>query len=357
MGAIRFVCIHSVLAFIVSISGVSTMEGNSSIVSPVPIPAQFPGMVLGGGSRDARVVVEAGLDLNCPDSAAAWPILQQLSTAYPAGHVAVVIHQFPLSYHRYAVLTTQAFFLVQKTRPDKVVDFMTKIFTHVDDFSTTNTANQSEPQVLTRLSVYGEQSTGISRTVFIKETANYRQDVITTWKYGARRGMAGTPWYFINGIEVTAPGLVTLQDWKNTIDPLLKESNTHLVREKEQTRNVRDTKQNQQPSSPLSSHILDTSLGLPASGVTTVLSVSGADGTWTTLDTCKTNDDGRCAYTFEKQSGLYQLTFEVEPYFTGQGLKAFFPSVKVAFVMGDELDHYHVPLLLSPYSYTTYRGS
>lgn len=104
----------------------------------------------------------------------------------------------------------------------------------------------------------------------------------------------------------------------------------------------------------LSTHVLDTSLGRPAAGVhVTLESASGA-----ALGEGVTDADGRLA-SFGTQplgDGDYRLRFDTGAYFTSLGTDAFYPEVAVAFhVAGNE--HFHVPLLLNPYGYSTYRGN
>ena len=106
----------------------------------------------------------------------------------------------------------------------------------------------------------------------------------------------------------------------------------------------------------LSTHVLDTSRGRPASGVPVVL---------TTLDSAEplsagvTDDDGRVANLGPEPlaPGDYRLRFDVAGYFARTGVAAFYPEVVVAFTVADGEEHYHVPLLLNPFGYATYRGS
>jgi len=104
----------------------------------------------------------------------------------------------------------------------------------------------------------------------------------------------------------------------------------------------------------LSTHVLDTSLGRPAAGVRVALeSASGAE-----LGEGVTDADGRVASIGPERlgAGEYRLRFDTGVYFTQLGSTGFYPEVVVTFVVeGDE--HFHVPLLLSPYGYSTYRGS
>ncbi|KAN0060698.1 hypothetical protein ACQY0O_007356 [Thecaphora frezii] len=120
-------------------------------------------------------------------------------------------------------------------------------------------------------------------------------------------------------------------------------------------------------SSPVTCHVLDASLGRPARGITVSLLRLHDDGSTTLISTSETNSDGRVpslvpAEALDKlqwhQGGTFRIRFETAPYFANDGRKSFYPFVEVAFVIPQNPEgHYHVPLLLSPFSYTTYRGS
>ncbi|CAN5303064.1 hydroxyisourate hydrolase [soil metagenome] len=109
--------------------------------------------------------------------------------------------------------------------------------------------------------------------------------------------------------------------------------------------------------STLSTHVLDTAIGKPAAGIAIVLEHEEANG-WRRVGTDSTNADGRAKgfATAPLEAGNYRFTFDVAPYFSAQQQKCFFPTVQIAFTIDDER-HYHVPLLISPYGYSTYRGS
>jgi 5-hydroxyisourate hydrolase len=102
----------------------------------------------------------------------------------------------------------------------------------------------------------------------------------------------------------------------------------------------------------VSTHVLDTASGVPARGVTVALEVLGDRG-WRTLATASTDDDGRAAALGEASPGVHRLVFATGAYL---GREAFFPEVAVVFEVRDE-PKLHVPLLLAPHGYTTYRGS
>lgn len=106
--------------------------------------------------------------------------------------------------------------------------------------------------------------------------------------------------------------------------------------------------------STLSTHVLDTSLGCPAEGVKVTLEL-GPD----VIGTGVTDADGRASEILGGRSlaeGVYRLRFLVAEYFGRTGRESFYSEITVNFRIGGD-EHYHVPLLLSPFGYTTYRGS
>ena len=106
----------------------------------------------------------------------------------------------------------------------------------------------------------------------------------------------------------------------------------------------------------LSTHVLDASAGRPAAGVSVRLERRGADG-WVPVTEGVTDDDGRLRDLTAAAAGEYRLVFGTGEHYARQGIESFHPEVTVTFRIIDPVEHHHVPLLLSPYSYTTYRGS
>ena len=107
----------------------------------------------------------------------------------------------------------------------------------------------------------------------------------------------------------------------------------------------------------ISTHVLDTARGHPADGVPVVLEHDGGDG-WEELARAVTDSDGRVRGLLagDLHDGRYRLTFDTGQYFRTVGDAAFYPEVSVVFTVAGG-GHQHVPLLLSPFGYTTYRGS
>ena len=111
--------------------------------------------------------------------------------------------------------------------------------------------------------------------------------------------------------------------------------------------------------SQITTHVLDTSLGRPAAGVPLQLSRRGDDD-WTVLASGVTDADGRVGDLLDDSplpAGTYRMYFDTARYFELQGERGFYPWVEVVFEITGGGEHYHIPLLLSPYGYSTYRGS
>lgn len=113
-------------------------------------------------------------------------------------------------------------------------------------------------------------------------------------------------------------------------------------------------------ASPLTTHVLDTAHGVPAEGVPVTLSRADGPERWQVLRTAATNADGRVTDLLPAGGltlGTYRLRFDTAAYFGARGLSCFFPHAELVFEVTDLSRHHHVPLLVSPYSYGTYRGS
>jgi 5-hydroxyisourate hydrolase len=111
--------------------------------------------------------------------------------------------------------------------------------------------------------------------------------------------------------------------------------------------------------SQVTTHVLDTTSGRPAAGVAVGLYAYENDGGWELLATGTTGSDGRVMDLgpAELPPGNYRLNFGTGSYYAGLGTATFFPQVDLVFSVSDTGEHYHVPLLLSPFGYSTYRGS
>jgi len=111
--------------------------------------------------------------------------------------------------------------------------------------------------------------------------------------------------------------------------------------------------------SQITTHILDTTKGKPAEGITIVL-YKGENDQWEEIARGKTNGDGRITDLLAKdrvlEKRIYKMRFETKDYFDKQAIPTFYPYVEIIFDIQSN-EHYHIPLLLNPFGYTTYRGS
>ena len=111
-------------------------------------------------------------------------------------------------------------------------------------------------------------------------------------------------------------------------------------------------------TSPITTHVLDTARGRPAAGVPIHLEVKDGAG-WRSLGRGVTDADGRLRTLVSGaiEAGVYRITFDTAAYFRSHGVDGFYPEAAIVFEVRAPGEHYHVPLLLSPYGYSTYRGS
>ena len=111
----------------------------------------------------------------------------------------------------------------------------------------------------------------------------------------------------------------------------------------------------------ISTHILDLVLGKPAKDVSVRLEKQNTPADWRLLTSARTDQDGRCAQLLPEgedlSAGVYRLSFDTGSYYALQKIDALHPVVEVTFRARDGESHFHIPLLLSPNGYTTYRGS
>ncbi|GAB3295120.1 hydroxyisourate hydrolase [Parasphingorhabdus pacifica] len=110
--------------------------------------------------------------------------------------------------------------------------------------------------------------------------------------------------------------------------------------------------------SAVTTHVLDAAKGTPAAGVGVRLEAVDGDG-WKPLAEAETDSDGRVKECGPPRldAGDYRLTFATGDYFERLGVESFYPQVQITFRIADPEQHYHVPVLLSPFAYSTYRGS
>ena len=113
-------------------------------------------------------------------------------------------------------------------------------------------------------------------------------------------------------------------------------------------------------ASPITTHVLDIARGRPAIGVPVLLEICEGKNAWRVVGSGVTDEDGRMRTLLAGaalEAATYRISFDTAAYFRAHGIEGFYPEVSIVFAVRDASSHYHVPLLLSPYGYSTYRGS
>lgn len=113
--------------------------------------------------------------------------------------------------------------------------------------------------------------------------------------------------------------------------------------------------------SGITTHVLDTTSGTPAHGIPVVLERRSDQGSWDELARGLTDESGRASRLLDPgavlDTGTYRLTFETREYFQARGGRCFYPLIAVTFTVEHPDQHYHLPVLVSPFGFSTYRGS
>jgi 5-hydroxyisourate hydrolase len=113
--------------------------------------------------------------------------------------------------------------------------------------------------------------------------------------------------------------------------------------------------------SPITTHVLDTTRGTPVSGMEVILELHASGREWREVARGTTDSDGRINNLISGSDapapGIYRLVFQTGVYFRSMGTDSFYPFVQIVFELHESSKHYHVPLLISPFGYSTYRGS
>eukprot|EP01098_Paradermamoeba_levis_P006149 TRINITY_DN2553_c0_g1_i1.p1 TRINITY_DN2553_c0_g1~~TRINITY_DN2553_c0_g1_i1.p1 ORF type:complete len:225 (+),score=50.15 TRINITY_DN2553_c0_g1_i1:108-782(+) len=193
------------------------------IFASQPIPVTYDGHRL--GNLSAQVTVEAFFDFLCPDSKAAWPIVQQVLSHYGPEKVQLILHVFPLPYHRNAFLAAQAGEVVSGVIGVEMFWKWTNlIFANQNSFFNSPTANLSSNQVIDKMGSLVSSNLPISKSDFIQgmQSDDLNELARVSWKFAASKGIYGTPMFWVNGILTSADESWTYQNWLDLLDPLFQ---------------------------------------------------------------------------------------------------------------------------------------
>jgi protein-disulfide isomerase len=195
----------------------------SSVMAQAPIPYRPDGYAI--GPYTAPVVVDAFVDVLCPDCAAEWPTLMQLTQHY-GNSIQLLAHTFPLPYHTNGFIASQGVHVIARytNSTAKVVSYMTNMFKSQSAWWNDPTRNVTINAVIASLSAWvAELNIGVSAAAFTSgiNDDDINEETRVSWKYGCSRGVLGTPTFLLNGVYIPADSTWTLADWQTVIDPLL----------------------------------------------------------------------------------------------------------------------------------------
>ncbi|KAL5457139.1 hypothetical protein EMCRGX_G034379 [Ephydatia muelleri] len=192
-----------------------------AINSQTPVPSRPSGYVY-QSSSNPKVVVEVFYDHLCVDSAANYPTLLQVFSAYADQGVAGIIHIFPLPYHHNAFFMQWAGTAIRAFNSDKFMAFTTAVFQNQNTFLT-EAVNMTEIQVKNTIAQFVETNVGISADVILEgfQDSTLYYASVYDWKYAASRTITGTPQFIVNGVVVPDAQGYNFAQWKTFIDGLL----------------------------------------------------------------------------------------------------------------------------------------
>jgi len=212
----------SAFTLVAALCGFVAMVNGYVISPPIPVLSTTPGLVFNPAATRPAVQLEVFIEVHCPDSRNAWPIMKSLAAHYGSDKLELVVQQLPLSYHRNAFLATQGLYVIRDQLPDKVFDYIEANLENLAEFSTSSTVNKTETEVLDSLANLAVISTGIDKTLFVSSIGNYRSETIAVWKFAVKRSNAAVPVFFVNGVELgVGNNRPTFEDWVEFLDPII----------------------------------------------------------------------------------------------------------------------------------------
>lgn len=200
-----------------------SVEASFEIKPDIAVPSIAHGIRYLPSTPRPAVLLEMFLEIYCTDSEHEWGIIKQVQQHYGTNKLDVEVHQYPLPYHRNAFLGTQGLYLIHNSSvSNKVFDYMEESLRLAKNFSTAATAEMTELEVLDFMGDMANRVTGINKAEFTGNINNYIAITRGAWKFGAKRGVAVTPTFFVNGVELgIGTGVPTYEDWITFLDPII----------------------------------------------------------------------------------------------------------------------------------------
>jgi len=200
-----------------------TVTSAFEIIPDIPVLTTTPGIRFLPANPRPAVTLEIFIDLNCPDSLAQWEILKPVQVHFGTDKLDIVVQQMPLPYHRNAFLCTKGLYVIENSPVAALLfSYVEESMTMWRNFSTSQTVNMSETEVLEMLTDMANRVTGINKTLFSSTINLYEANTRAAWKFAVKRGVAVTPAFFLNGVElgigIESP---SFSDWVTFLDPIV----------------------------------------------------------------------------------------------------------------------------------------
>jgi len=200
------------------------------IFPPIPVALKPHGLRYLPAEPRPQVQLEIFIDLHCPDSQFGWNLVKGVREHYGPAKLDLVVQQMPLPYHRNAFLATQGLYVIMNSAvSSQVFRYIEESLLLWRNFSTSGTLNKTETEVLDMIADMAVNTTGIEKAHFISTIDSHWNDARIAWKFAAKRGVAGTPAFFVNHVDlVTSADLNTLptqQEWITFLDPIINPTN------------------------------------------------------------------------------------------------------------------------------------
>ena len=175
------------------------------------------------GSRDCQLVLEVFYDNLCYGSAMNWPVFSQVVAQFSNVSLGVVIHIFPLPYHRNSFLAAWAGETILYSCPSKFPVYMSYLFQYYDDFIS-QAVNLTEMEVMNKYAIYAEKLVEIDYDVIMNgfQDPYFNLDARYAWKYACSRGVSGTPTFLANGVVVPNASGFSYYTWTSFIKKFLQ---------------------------------------------------------------------------------------------------------------------------------------
>ena len=187
--------------------------------SGAPVPKRPTGIVWNNDAKD--IVVEMYGDPLCPDCLAAWQPVMQMVTEY-SKNVQFRLHLLPLPYHTWGFVVTKFAMGIKSISPAKACDFMNALYTgDQEKFENEPLAAKGQTEIIDFIADYASNLLSIEKTTLMEAYNSNELNARIEFKYAALHSVAGTPTFFVNGVQIDLDGESTINEWREIIDPLL----------------------------------------------------------------------------------------------------------------------------------------